>query len=626
MGVVFRARDVELDREVALKVVELQGDEDELERFRREGISLAQLRHPHVVEVHDLGAAEGRAYLAMAYVRGESLAERLRRGHLAAREAAELVALLADAVAHAHAAGVLHRDLKPANVLLDDEGRARLTDFGLAKVRDASRQLTATGGVLGTPAFMAPEQIRDAARVDERADVYGLGAILYAALCAQPPFSGPTAINVLHAVLEGELTPPRELAPDLDPALEALTLRALARDPADRPASAAELAAGLRAWLGGEGSAPSRARRPWALAALALVLVGVGLVGVGLALAQGSTSGASASPSPAAAQAAPSPEASAAAGGSARWSEPKGTFTHPGGIVREVRFLGSGGALSVGGKWIALWDLAAGRVVRKWRWEHHGEVWSVAIDPTGQRFVCGGGESARVPEWGTYLALGAPDSERLEAFGQASLVFPRVDQLDWSGEGLLIGDSSAAAFFLLPSLEEDARFCPVDLQHATALGWLNGRVGVLRWDRKQLRLRQPRVIEEAPELLELPGYPVAFAGVNRREVVVACLNAPQDQRSKLLVVSLQGQSPAVLSADEAPARVWGLAHQRGWVYAASEAGTLSVWDLARRERLLFLEQRPSLGELSASLEGREVLVVERGGPRFEWWDFAALER
>ena len=185
--------------------------------------------------VHDLGVFEGRAFLAMAYVRGESLAERLRRGPLEPRQAAELVALLCDAVAHAHAAGVLHRDLKPANVLFDAEGRALLTDFGLAKDSGSTLNLTREGQRIGTPLYMAPELLRAGAPYGPPADVYAFGVLMWEVLTRELPFGGMGAGAIRAAVLGGE----RPAVPLSCPtALGELMQACWSEDPGQRPDAA----------------------------------------------------------------------------------------------------------------------------------------------------------------------------------------------------------------------------------------------------------------------------------------------------------------------------------------------------------------------------------------------------
>jgi predicted Ser/Thr protein kinase len=235
MGVVYRARHATLERPVALKVMraELAGAVAR-ERFLREAQAVARLRHPGIVAVHEVGW-DGQPFIAMEWVDGESLDRRLRAGPLAPGEVVDLACALAAALEHAHAEGILHRDLKPHNVLLDRTGRARITDFGLAKdLSDAREALTRTGEVVGTPAFMPPEQAGAKGAVDGRADVYGLGATLYALVTGAPPFQGPTAINVLHAVIREAPQPPSALRPEVPRDLEAVILRCLAKAPDDR--------------------------------------------------------------------------------------------------------------------------------------------------------------------------------------------------------------------------------------------------------------------------------------------------------------------------------------------------------------------------------------------------------
>ncbi|MBX3471399.1 MAG: serine/threonine protein kinase, partial [Planctomycetes bacterium] len=240
MGVVHEAVERATGRRVALKRILGAVDPDAQARFLAEGRALARLSHPGIVAVHTLGQARGGPYLVMDLVEGESLQRRLERdGPLPAGAAAALCRALTAALAHAHARGVLHRDLKPANVLLDPGGAPRLIDFGLARLQTdggSLAHLTRTGELLGTPAFMAPEQA-DGRPVDARTDVYGLGATLFALLTGRAPFEGASPIAVLGAVLSQAPPAPSRLRPGLPPALDALVLACLAKDPAGRPAS-----------------------------------------------------------------------------------------------------------------------------------------------------------------------------------------------------------------------------------------------------------------------------------------------------------------------------------------------------------------------------------------------------
>ncbi len=255
MGAVYAGRHVTTGHAVAIKTVRLERHSEDLAaRFAREAELAARLRHPHVVPVHDLGCEGGEAFIVMDLVEGESLAARLRRaGPLAPREAVEEVLALCEGLAHAHARGVLHRDLKPDNVLLAPDGRPLLTDFGLAREVVAARErLTRTGQILGTPGFMPPEQVRGDGEVGPAADVWGLGATLYALLAGQPPFRRASTLATLSAILHEAPAPLRRLRPEVDAGLEAVCLRCLARPAEERYPSAGALADDLRRWLEGD--------------------------------------------------------------------------------------------------------------------------------------------------------------------------------------------------------------------------------------------------------------------------------------------------------------------------------------------------------------------------------------
>jgi WD40 repeat protein/tRNA A-37 threonylcarbamoyl transferase component Bud32 len=258
-GSVYRARDLELDRVVALKVPRAGAlaEGEDRERFLREARSAAQLRHPGIVPVHEVGQHDGVPYLVSDFVQGVTLADRLSAGLPPPREAAQLAAALADALQYAHDRGVIHRDVKPSNVLLDEHSIPHLTDFGLARRAGGEVTMTAEGQVLGTPAYMSPEQAAgEGHRVDGRSDVYSLGAILYRMLTGETPFRGNPRM-LLHQVLHEEPRPPRRLNDRLPRDLETICLKAMAKEPGRRYPMARDLADDLGRFLRGE---PIRAR------------------------------------------------------------------------------------------------------------------------------------------------------------------------------------------------------------------------------------------------------------------------------------------------------------------------------------------------------------------------------
>jgi serine/threonine protein kinase len=274
MGVVYRARDVQLQRVVALKVL-ARGSTDQVRRwfglddahhpqstrFLREARAVALLDHPNIVRVYNIGESDGWPYVALEYAAGGSLADRLRQGMPAPRDAAVTVALLARAVQHAHEKGVLHRDLKPSNILLTADGQPKIADFGLAKlwqVPDEEAALTRSGMILGTPAYMAPEQA--AGRIEAigpAADVYGLGAILYNLLTGRPPFRGAGPMEILSRLATEQPVSPSAINRVVDRDLATICLKCLEKNPRDRYASAGALADDLDQWLLG---APVTAR------------------------------------------------------------------------------------------------------------------------------------------------------------------------------------------------------------------------------------------------------------------------------------------------------------------------------------------------------------------------------
>jgi predicted Ser/Thr protein kinase len=252
MGVVYKARQVTLNRPVALKLVRLGllADDHDLRRFRNEAEAVALLDHPGIVPVYEVGEHDGQQDFSMKLIEGTSLAGMLARYKDDPKAAARLVAESAEAVAHAHMRGILHRDLKPANLLVDREGHPHVTDFGLAKRLVEDMELTRSGAILGTPAYMSPEQANGRrGAITTATDVYGLGAVLYALLAGRAPFGGDSVMETLRAVQERPPEPPTKLNAKVPRDLNTICLKCLDKDPRRRYPTAQALADDLHAWL-----------------------------------------------------------------------------------------------------------------------------------------------------------------------------------------------------------------------------------------------------------------------------------------------------------------------------------------------------------------------------------------
>jgi len=258
MSSVYRARDTVLERTVAIKILHEQYSDDPeyVERFRREARALAQLNHPNIVTVIDRGEFEGRQFIVFEHVEGENLKELVdREGQLPVDRALALVHQVARGLAFAHDHGVIHRDVKPHNVLIDEDGVAKVTDFGIARSLDPADGLTETGTLLGTSEYIAPEQA-SGARVDERSDQYSLAVVLYELLTGEPPYTGDNFMAVAMKHIQQPVPRVRDVRPDVAPRIDAIVARAMAKRPDDRFPSTEAMMAALEAAQAGRDSAP----------------------------------------------------------------------------------------------------------------------------------------------------------------------------------------------------------------------------------------------------------------------------------------------------------------------------------------------------------------------------------
>lgn len=286
MGTVYLARHVTLNQPVAVKVLhsDFPADVQAAQRFLREARAAARLEHPNIVAVHDAGEDAGRRYIVMQYVEGESLAARLEReGPLPIGEALRIFRSVARGIRHAHARGIVHRDVKPDNILLGRDGSVKVADFGLARVLESDPSLSKTGMIIGSPNFMSPEQALGEKSVDQRTDIYSLGALLYAMVVGTPPFSGENALTVMYKVVREPLKPPHVANPSVPLGLSQFICLLMRKDRARRIGSVDEILAILCRLYPPAGAGRSRAgRRRWL--ARSAAVVGISLVAFGLLL------------------------------------------------------------------------------------------------------------------------------------------------------------------------------------------------------------------------------------------------------------------------------------------------------------------------------------------------------
>jgi len=254
MGAVYKGVDEVNHRQVAIKILppEQASDPERVKRFLREAGAVARLDHPHIVRLYEAGEAEGFYFIVLEYLSGKTLKELLKRAPLPQEQVLSFLCQICAALEHAHQKGIVHRDLKPANIMIDEGGKVKVMDFGLARITDLSA-LTKSGDLVGTVSYISPEQARGE-RVDARADLYSLGAILYEMLTGKVPFEGETPVSVIYRHLNEEPVPPRRLNPQVRPALESMTLRLLGKDPRQRFQSARELAQAVERCLEEGGS------------------------------------------------------------------------------------------------------------------------------------------------------------------------------------------------------------------------------------------------------------------------------------------------------------------------------------------------------------------------------------
>src|SRR5215204_6057885 len=291
MADVYSAEDTQLGREVALKVLYRRFAEDAefVERFRREASSAAGLQHPNVVQVFDRGEWDGTYYIAMEFLEGRNLKQIVRdHGPLEPALAVDIVLQILKAARFAHRRGIVHRDIKPHNVIVDDDGRAKVTDFGIA--RAGASDMTETGSIMGTAQYLSPEQAQGQP-VDARADLYSIGIVLYELLTGAPPFDADSPVTIALKQVSEEPLPPRQRNPAVPPALDAVVLRALRKDPADRYQDADAFIAALESALSGRAVPPAddlveeleeEDRRNWRrIAVIAIVVLALAALAVG---------------------------------------------------------------------------------------------------------------------------------------------------------------------------------------------------------------------------------------------------------------------------------------------------------------------------------------------------------
>jgi Flp pilus assembly protein TadD/predicted Ser/Thr protein kinase len=267
MATVFKSYHAALDRYVAIKILHpaFKADPQFFERFKREARIVAKLEHPNIIPVYDFNEHHGEPYLVMRFVEGDTLKPRMQGHPMPPNEVLRLMRPVCEALAYAHAQGVLHRDIKPSNIMVTKEGNVFVTDFGLARMVEAGESTLSQDMMVGTPQYISPEQAQGMRNLDGRTDIYSLGVVLYEMLTGRVPFSADTPFATIHDHIYTPLPPPSSLNPNIDPAVERMLLKALSKDPNDRYATATDLLQALEKALGGQIAATPTIARPAAV-------------------------------------------------------------------------------------------------------------------------------------------------------------------------------------------------------------------------------------------------------------------------------------------------------------------------------------------------------------------------